>query len=269
MLEEIASFKLAETWDNVGLMVGDPTQEVSGILVALDPTETVLTEAVSAGISTIVTHHPLIFQPLKSVRTDRAQGRFLQRAMADNISVVGCHTNLDLATGGVNDVLAATLGLADVQPLTVMSGQPQTADSEKSCQPPGFGRWGRLPESMTGEAFLRHVQEVLDVSVVAVAGRLPGMVSTVGVCGGSGSDLAETAFLRGVQVYVTGEVKLSTARWAEASDFCIIDAGHFATENPVVGALVGTLQKTMAEKGWELDVLTTRQQQDPFVFYHQ
>jgi dinuclear metal center YbgI/SA1388 family protein len=269
MLEEIASFKLAETWDNVGLMVGDPTQEVSGILVALDPTEEVLTEAVSAGVSTIITHHPLIFQPLKSVRTDLAQGRFLRRAMADNISVVGCHTNLDLATGGVNDVLAAALGLTDVQPLTVMSGQPQTADSEEPGQPPGFGRRGSLPVSMTGETFLRHVQEVLDVSVVAVAGRLPGMVSTVAVCGGSGSDLAETAFLRGAQVYVTGEVKLSTARWAEASDFCIIDAGHFATENPVVVALAGTLQKTMAEKGWVLDVLTTRQQQDPFVFYHQ
>jgi putative NIF3 family GTP cyclohydrolase 1 type 2 len=121
---------------------------------------------------------------------------------------------------------------------------------------------------MTGEAFLRHVQEVLDVSVVAVAGRLPGTLSTVALCGGSGSELAETAFLRGAQVYVTGEVKLSTARWAEASDFCIIDAGHFATENPVVAALAGILQKAMAEKGWVLDVLTTRQQQSPFIFYH-
>jgi putative NIF3 family GTP cyclohydrolase 1 type 2 len=121
---------------------------------------------------------------------------------------------------------------------------------------------------MTGEAFLRHVQEVLDVSLVAVAGRLPGTVSAVAVCGGSGSELAETAFLKGAQVYVTGEVKLSTARWAETSDFCIIDAGHFATENPVVAALAGTLQKAMAEKGWVLDVLTTRQQQDPFIFYH-
>ncbi len=267
VLEEIASFNLAETWDNVGLMVGDPAQEVSGILVALDPTDMLLNEAAAAGVNAIITHHPLIFQPLKSVRTDRAQGRFLQRAMADNISVVGCHTNLDLATGGVNDVLAATLGLTDVHPLTFMSGQPRTAASEESSQPPGFGRWGRLSAPMTGEAFLRHVQEVLDVSVVAVAGRLPGTVSAVAVCGGSGSELAETAFLKGAQVYVTGEVKLSTARWAEASDFCVIDAGHFATENPVVAALAGILQKTMGEKGWVLDVLTTRQQQDPFIFY--
>jgi dinuclear metal center YbgI/SA1388 family protein len=268
VLEEIASFKLAETWDNVGLMVGDPAQEVSGILVALDPTDTLLSEAVAAGVSTIITHHPLIFQPLKSVRTDRALGRFLRRAMVENISVMGCHTNLDLATGGVNEVLAATLGLIDAQPLTFMSGRPQTVVSEESSQPPGFGRWGRLSAPMTGEAFLRHVQEVLDVSVVAVAGRLPGTVSTVAVCGGSGSDLAEAAFLRGAQVYVTGEVKLSTARWAEASDFCIIDAGHFATENPVVAALAEILQKAMAEKGWVLNVLTTRQQQDPFIFYH-
>ncbi len=268
ILEEVASFKLAETWDNVGLLVGDPAQEVSGILIALDPTDTLLDEAAVAGVNTIITHHPLIFKPLKSVRTDRAQGRFLRRAMADNLSVVGCHTNLDLATGGVNDVLAATLGLTDVKALTVMSGQPQTTASGESCQPPGFGRWGRLTEPMSGETFLRHVQEVLDISVVAVAGRLPKAVSTVAVCGGSGSDLAEAALLKGAQVYITGEVKLSTARWAEASDFCIIDAGHFATENPVIAALAGILQKIIAEKGWGVDVLTSGQQQDPFIFYH-
>ena len=268
VLEEVASFKLAETWDNVGLMVGDPAQEVSGILIALDPTDTLLNEAAAVGVNTIITHHPLIFQPLKSVRTDRALGRFLRRALAENISVMGCHTNLDLATGGVNDVLAATLGLTDVQPLAVMAAQSEAAASEKSGQPNGFGRWGRLSAPMTGEIFLHHVQDALDASVVAVAGRLPKTVSTVAVCGGSGSDLAQTAFLRGAQVYVTGEVKLSTARWAEANGFCIIDAGHFATENPVVAALAGTLQKTMAEKGWVLDVLPTRQQQNPFIFYH-
>jgi dinuclear metal center YbgI/SA1388 family protein len=268
VLEEVASFKLAETWDNVGLMVGDPAQEVSGILIALDPTDTLLNEAAAVGVNTIITHHPLIFQPLKSVRTDRALGRFLRRALAENISVMGCHTNLDLATGGVNDVLAATLGLTDVQPLAVMAAQSEAAASEKSGQPNGFGRWGRLSAPMTGEIFLRHVQDALDASVVAVAGRLPKTVSTVAVCGGSGSDLAPPALLRGAQVYVTGEVKLSTARWAEANGFCIIDAGHFATENPVVAALAGTLQKTMAEKGWVLDVLPTRQQQNPFIFYH-
>jgi len=265
MLEEIASFELAETWDNVGLMVGDPAQTVSGILVALDPTERVLAEAVAAGINTIITHHPLIFQPLKNIRTDRVPGRFLQRAMADSVSVVGCHTNLDLATGGVNDVLAATLGLTEVRPLTVRAKGQQTDPMAL----PGFGRWGRLAAPMNGGEFIGHVQEALAAPVIRVAGRLPDEVSTVAVCGGSGSELAEAAFLKGVQVYVTGEVKLSSARWAEAHEFCILDAGHFATENPVVAALANILHGALAEKGWALDVVTTRQQRDPFVFYHQ
>jgi dinuclear metal center YbgI/SA1388 family protein len=268
MLEEIASFGLAETWDNVGLMVGDPAQWVSGILVALDPTERVLAEAVAAGINTIITHHPLIFHPLKNVRTDRVPGRFLQRAMADSVSVVGCHTNLDLATGGVNDVLAARLGLIDVRPLTARSAGQQTAQDHDPLPLLGFGRWGRLAVPMTGGAFVSHVQQALATPVVRVAGRLPEEVTTVAACGGSGSDLAEAAFLKGAQVYVTGEVKLSTARWAEACEFCILDAGHFATENPVVAALAVILQKALAEKGWALDVVTTRRQQDPFVFYH-
>jgi dinuclear metal center YbgI/SA1388 family protein len=269
MVEEIASFGLAETWDNVGLMIGDPAQTVSGILVALDPTERVLAEAVAAGINTIITHHPLIFHPLKNIRTDGVPGRFLQRAMADSVSVVGCHTNLDLATGGVNDVLAATLGLTDVRPLTVRSAGRQTAMDQDPLPSPGFGRWGRLAAPMTGGAFVGHVQGALAAPVVRVAGRLPEEVAIVAVCGGSGSDLAEAAFRKGAQVYVTGEVKLSTARWAEASEFCILDAGHFATENPVVAALADILQKALTEKGWSLDVLTTRQQRDPFVFYHQ
>ena len=120
---------------------------------------------------------------------------------------------------------------------------------------------------MTGGAFVGHVQEALSAPVVRIAGRLPDEVSTVAVCGGSGSDLAEAAFLKGVQVYVTGEVKLSTARWVEAHEFCILDAGHYATENPVVAALANILQEALAEKGWSLDVVTTRQQRDPFVFY--
>jgi dinuclear metal center YbgI/SA1388 family protein len=264
ILEEIASFGLAETWDNVGLMVGDPEQDISGILIALDPTEALLAEAAEAGINTLVTHHPLIFHPLKTVRTDQAVGRFLQRALADRMTVIGCHTNLDLAGGGVNDVLANTVGLSDIKPLTHRS--PAIGEKD-SPLPAGFGRWGRLKPPMGGEDFLRHLLKVLSASALAVAGPLPATISTVAVCGGSGSELAEAAYLKGVQVYVTGEIKHSTARWAEACDFCVIDAGHFATENPVVRALAVVLQKIIAEKNWNLKVVTATHQHDPFRYF--
>lgn len=264
-LEEIASFRLAAGWDNVGLMTGNPGQPVSGVLVGLDPTENLLDEAENAGLNAIVTHHPLIFHPLKTVRTDLAVGRFLQKALAAEISVIGCHTNLDLAAGGVNDVLAAALGLQDVRPLTVTEDGPLEEDRQE--QVAGFGRYGRLPEPMTAPAFLKHLHTSLAQPVLAVAGKLPVEITTVAVCGGSGSDLAETAWQTGAQVYITGEIKHSVARWAEASNFCVIDAGHFATENPVVTKLAGLLTQVFAGKGRQIPIKATTRQKNPFVFH--
>ena len=94
-LDEIAAFGLAEEWDNVGLMLGEPNRSLRGILVALDPTEEILAEAIEAGADGIISHHPLIFHPLKAIYTDQPMGRFLRRALENEISVIGCHSNLD------------------------------------------------------------------------------------------------------------------------------------------------------------------------------
>lgn len=258
LLEEVASFGLAEAWDNVGLMVGDHSREVSGILVALDPTEEVLNEAIDSGLNTIITHHPLIFHPLKTVDTGQPAGRFLEKALRHSISVIGCHTNLDQAPGGVNDALAELLGLEDTEPLTMNS---------RATEPVGFGRLGRFAVPLTGVDFLKRVSAVLGLPGVEVAGRLPDTVERVAVCGGSGSDLAETAFAMGAQVYVTAEVKHNTARWAEACGFCVVDGGHFATENPVVPVLADHLNRVLAERGVDLKVRKTAGQRSPFVLY--
>ena len=102
--------------------------------------------------------------------------------------------------------------------------------------------------------------------ILRVAGRLPAEITTVAVCGGSGSELAETAYSCGAQVYVTGEVKHSTARWAEAAGFCIIDAGHFATENPVVESLVKVLEGVFLEKNISVPVQQSIRQRNPFTY---
>jgi dinuclear metal center YbgI/SA1388 family protein len=261
-LDEIAAFGLAEQWDNVGLMLGDPNKSINGVLVALDPTEEVLSEALQIGADCIITHHPLILHPLKAIYTDQPMGKFLRRALETNISVIGCHTNLDQAVGGVNDVLAKSLGMLDSRPLMPAGNDP---DAEASI---GFGRVGRLADPLSPEAFIGYLCDFFNLPVLRVAGQLPDEISTVAVCGGSGSDLAETAYASGAQVYITGEVKHSTARWAEAAGFCIIDAGHFATENPVVESLVEVLQNVFAEKDISLPVTQSAKQQNPFV-YHQ
>lgn len=261
-LDEVAAFGLAEQWDNVGLMLGHPEQTIKGILVALDPTEEIFTEAKEIGADCIITHHPLIFHPLKAIHTDQPAGRLLQLALGNNIVVIGFHTNLDQAAGGVNDVLANSLGILDPKPL-IPSENNQAAISNT-----GFGRIGRLADPLNGEAFIGYLCDFFNLPVLRVAGQLPEEISTVAVCGGSGSDLAEAAYASGAQVYITGEVKHSTARWAEAAGFCIIDAGHFATENPVVEPLVEILQNMFVENEINIPVTPSAKQQNPFV-YHQ
>ena len=261
-LDEIAAFDLAEEWDNVGLMLGEPGRTIKGILVALDPTEEILAEAQQIGADCIITHHPLIFHPLKAIYTDQPMGRFLRRALEHEISVIGCHTNLDQAVGGVNDVLANSLGMQDSRPIVIADQGKEPGDAI------GFGRVGRLADPLSPEALIGYLCDFFKLPVLRVAGRLPEEIETLAVCGGSGSDLAPAAYASGAQVYVTGEVKHSTARWAEAAGFCIIDAGHFATENPVVESLVAILQGVFTEKDISIPVTGSARQQNPFV-YHQ
>lgn len=258
VLAEIAPPRLAETWDNVGLQVGEPGLEVSGVLVALDASAAVMAEAARHGCNVLVTHHPLIFEPLRAVRTDQLVGRLVARALLGEMAVVSCHTNLDKVRGGVGDVLAARLGLEESRPLTgpwLQGGDP------------GFGRIGRLGSPAPFASFMAMLLAALDLTTVRVAGVVPASVSAVAVCGGSGAELAPAAQAAGAEVFITGEVKHSVARWAEDAGFCVIDAGHFATENPVVPALVTAIGAGCAARGFAGSIRGTAGQGSPFQDY--
>lgn len=260
LLDKVAEPALAESWDNIGLMVGEPDAEITGILVALDPTLELLDEAKSKGCNTIVTHHPLIFTGLKSVRTDRPEGRILARALLDRQAVVGCHTNLDKVSGGVNDMLAARLGLVNIR---VMG--PGAAFHQPGMV--GFGRIGELPSPLNFPDFAAFIREKLALQVVKVAGAPPAEITKVAVCGGSGSELAPAAMAAGAQVYISAEIKHATARWAESVGFCIVDGGHFATENVMVLGLTKLIRSGFAELNVSVDVLPTESQTSPFRYY--
>lgn len=258
VLDEIAAPAMAEPWDNVGLMVGDPDQSVSGVLVALDASEAIIDEAESRGCNVVVTHHPLIFKPLQSIRTDQVTGRLLTRALAKQMAVVSCHTNLDKVAGGVNDVLAASINLQNCRVLSSDHGREDDV---------GFGRIGSLELPTTFSDFLDVMLAVLDLPAVRVAGVVPDQVLSVAVCGGSGSELATAAMEAGAQVFITGEVKHSTARWAEDAGFCVIDAGHFSTEKMMVPGLVSAVVKGCADRDLVLPVRGTELQVSPFQYY--
>lgn len=226
-LDSQAPFALAESWDNVGLMVGSPAAAVRGILIALDPTLEVFREAKASGCNTLITHHPLLFNPVRQVITDTVAGRLLRQALLDELNIIACHTNLDLVAHGVSDALAATIGLTATTPLVGREGSA-------GC---GLGRIGVLPQAMPGRLFLEHLHGALGHADILVAGVLPPEIRRLAVCGGSCGELGPQAQAGGAQLLVTAEVKHSQARWAEDAGFCLIDCGHYATEQVVVPLL--------------------------------
>ncbi len=257
-LGSLAPFSLAEEWDNIGLLIGDPASTVTGIMVGLDPTAQLLDEAIASGANLVITHHPIIFSALKSIRTDYPTGALIAKAITNQIAVIACHTNLDVVPNGVSHVLAQRLGLIDLTPLNAGA----TSSSEL-----GFGRVGNLPAPVAKKTFLNHLCSVLCLPTVSVAGRLPDFISRVAVCGGSGSEFAAGAKDSGAQLYITGEVKHHLARWAEEANFCVIDAGHFATEYLISGALASKLTEILASQAISIPVRATEKQKNPFSFF--
>ena len=251
ILQQITPESLAEDWDNVGLLVGDPHQAVHRVLLALDPCCSLMERACSGQYDLVITHHPIIFRPLKSLRTDTPIGRFIASATREGISVIACHTNFDAIAGGVSDILATALGLAQVRPLIPGKG------CDSSC---GLGRIGVYPAAVTAEVFLANLQRACAPPWVLEAGQRPQQIVKVAVCGGSCSDLAEAALGRGADVFVTAEVKHSVARWAEDTGLWILDAGHFATENPAMAIFRIQLQQQTAALGWDTEIDAADQQ---------
>ncbi|MBA3013707.1 MAG: Nif3-like dinuclear metal center hexameric protein, partial [Proteobacteria bacterium] len=238
-LDALAPFALAEDWDNVGLLVGALNAPVTGIMIGLDPTTSLLDEALSYGANLVITHHPVIFPSLKVIRTDQPAGAFIAKALTNTIGVIACHTNLDVAPRGVSHALAVLLGLTDAVPLS-------SAGSGDAGI--GFGQIGFLAEPMSGSDFFAMLGKALKLPALAVAGPIPDRVSRVALCGGSGSDLAIAAQAGGAHIYITAEVKHHVARWAEEVGFCVIDAGHFVTEAPISETLAPMLMAHLASQ---------------------
>ncbi len=359
-LDKLAPKHLAESWDNIGLLLGDPVQKIQKIMIALDVDQSLVNEAIAANVDLIIAHHPLIFKGLTSIRTDSPQGRVLAGLIKAGIAVCAAHTNLDSAPGGVNDVLAQKLALTGIRPLTKVYqeqlhklvvfvpathldqvrkaiteagaghignyshctfqtqgtgtflpltdaqpfiGQQGTLELVDECRLEtvfpaavrsqiitamlaahpyeevaydeylllnkgksyGLGRVGCLVTPMGIEPFIEHVKTALHVDAVKVAGSAAGqMIGTVAVCGGSGASLMQEAIAAGADILVTGDVKYHEAQQAAAEGLTIIDAGHFATEQPVVGFVADYLKRRAKENLWNVTVIGNNSNKDVF-----
>ena len=232
-VESLAPQYMKMDWDNVGLLCGRKNRPVKKILVALDPFRSVIEEAIEIGADLIVTHHPLIFaEEVKAVNEDTETGRCLLMLMEHGIAAINAHTNLDQAPGGINDVLAQTLGLENIVVLS-----PDGTDT--MGRPYGLLRAGFVEEQPL-EQFLAVVKENLRCDGLRYCdGGRP--VRRVAVGGGScGGAFAEAA-AHGCDTLVTADVKYNQFRSAYECGINLIDAGHFHTENPTMPVLAEKL----------------------------
>ena len=231
-LETLAPRSMKMDWDNVGLLCGGKNRPVTKVLVALDPFEGGCKEAAQWGAELILTHHPLIFSPLKSVTDETSIGRAVQLLCSAGISAINAHTNLDCAPGGVNDCLAQTLGLSDVQVIA-------PAGVDELGRPWGLLRQG-VVEIQPLSDFLPHVKEALHCDGLRyVNGGKP--VQRVAVGGGACASELMDAVHAGCDTFVTADVKYNQFWDAHDLGLNLIDAGHFATENPVVSLLAAKI----------------------------
>ncbi len=232
-LETIAPRAMKMDWDNVGLLCGRRDKEVRRILVALDPFEGVCHEAAAWGADLIVTHHPLIFEAPRAITDDTSIGRSILFLARHDIAAVNAHTNLDCAPGGVNDVLASALGLAQAEVLN-----PSGTDDQG--RPWGLLRMGNAVE-MSLPQFLEQVKTRLGCPGLRyVSGDRP--VKRVAVGGGACAGAVREVVDAGCDTFVTADVKYNQFWDAHDLGLNLIDAGHFWTENPVCTVLTAQLQ---------------------------
>lgn len=232
-IQTLAPHYMQEDWDNVGLLCGSPGRPVRKILVALDPFDHVCQEAADVGADLLVTHHPLIFRGIQAVTDETAVGKAILTLASHGISAINAHTNLDCAPGGVNDVLAQTLGLAYTQVI-----HPKGTDEDG--RPWGLLRQG-VVASMPLEHFLANVKAALGCPGLRYvnAGK---PVHQVAVGGGACAGELKAAAQAGCDTFVTADVRYNQFWDAKELGLNLIDAGHFYTENPVCAVLAAKLE---------------------------
>ncbi|URM94858.1 Nif3-like dinuclear metal center hexameric protein [Actinomadura madurae] len=225
-LEELYPPAWAESWDAVGLVCGDPDQDVDRVLFAVDPVAAVIDEALEWGAGLVVTHHPLLLRGVHSVAATTPKGRLAHRMIRNGIALHTAHTNADRADPGVSDALARAVGLTGgLRPMVPADDDPRR----------GLGRIGELDEPVTLREFTRRVAAGLPPTAwgVRAAGDPDRPVRTVAVCGGAGDSLLGTARAAGVDAYLTADLRHHPAsEFAEDGGPALVDAAHWATEWP-------------------------------------
>lgn len=219
-LEELSSPEFAESWDNVGLLAGRRDKEVGRLCVALDATDGVVEEAVRCGADMLLTHHPLIFTPMRKVNEDDFIARRVVRLLQNDISYYAMHTNFDVM--GMADAAADEIRLKDRQVLNITY--------EDDIAKEGIGRYGKLPQVMTLEECASYVKQIFKLESIKIYGEADTAIECAAISPGSGKSMIRPALEAGAEVLITGDIEHHEGLDAMAQGLAIIDAGHYGLE---------------------------------------
>ncbi len=230
---------LAQDWDAVGLVCGDPAEPVTRVVVAVDPSAAVVSEALAAGADLIVTHHPLLLRGVHGVPADEPKGAVVHRLVRAGAALLCAHTNADAARPGVSDALADALGVRVEGPLA-----PDPSDVTV-----GIGRIGTLEAPEPFAAFVRRVAEALPPTAWGVrgAGDPTRSVHRVAVSGGAGDSMLGLTRSAGVDAYVTADLRHHPAdeHLQLPGAPALVDVAHWASEHPWCAQAADVLRRAL------------------------
>lgn len=251
-LRQIAPLELAADWDAVGLLVGTRRNNCQRVMTCLTLTPEVAAEAAREQADLVVTHHPLPFRPVARITDDSSYGAALLTLLSAGVAVWSSHTAWDSAVGGINDQLAAMLGLENVQPIQPSADVPGA----------GTGRLGTAGHDVRVSDLARRLIAALSADGAHIAGDSERPAGTVGIVCGSGGDMFRDLLAAGCTTLVTGEVRLHTASEAAASGLAVIAVGHHASER----FSMERLALLLAEKVPGLTTWASRTERDPLTW---
>ncbi len=234
VIEEFAPLGYQASYDNAGLIVGRAETEVRGVLLAVDVTEEVIAEAKNIGANLIITHHPIVFHPLKRFNSASYVERCVEEAIRSDISLYACHTNLDSTPNGMSWRLATMLGLKNLVLL-------ESTSKEENV---GFGVIGELSESMAFADYIEQIASTLNLSAVRYSQPVERPIQRVALCTGAGGSLMSRVKSSGVDLYITGDLKYNDFMEPDKK-FTVVDIGHFESEYCAIDLLFDILSKKM------------------------
>lgn len=243
-LEKLAPPAYAMDWDNPGLQVGSPEGEVKRVYLALDARSSAIEAAAQAGCGMMLTHHPLLFRPVKSVRSDDFIGRRIISFIRNDMSCYAMHTNFDVAV--MADIAAQQMGVIKDRPLEITG--------EEDGRAIGIGFVGHVPAPMTLQDLAVQIRERFGLQDVRCFGARDTVLSRIACCPGSGGGMAEEALAAGAQVLVTGDVDHHYGIDCNEKGLCVIDAGHYGLEH----IFVSYMKQWLAENFPEAEVFEDR-----------